>query len=72
MHQIRIHLKFIGFPIYNDPIYNKQWEAVHAKEEGQLLHANYLQFFHPITNNKLTFYCPVPSFFHRTLKLLIN
>jgi 23S rRNA pseudouridine1911/1915/1917 synthase len=24
MHQIRIHLKFIGFPIYNDPIYNKQ------------------------------------------------
>ncbi len=58
-HQIRVHTKYIGYPVYNDPIYtNKE-----ANKFGQFLHSSYLEFIHPITKEKKTFECPIPLYF---------
>merc|ERR1719397_948322 len=32
MHQIRVHLQFLGFPIANDPLYNSQ---IFGPEKGK-------------------------------------
>ena len=34
-HQIRVHMKYIGYPVFNDPVYNHQV----IKELGQFLHS---------------------------------
>ena len=50
-HQIRVHTKYIGYPVFNDPLYgNKK-----ATEFGQFLHSYYIEFNHPITNKKMCF-----------------
>ena len=50
-HQIRVHTKYIGYPVFNDPLYgNKK-----TTEFGQFLHSYYLEFNHPITNKKMCF-----------------
>lgn len=48
-HQIRAHLAHLKCPILNDPLYG---ESVDPKN-GYYLHAYYLQFAHPITNQVL-------------------
>lgn len=48
-HQIRAHLAHLKCPILNDPLYG---ELVDPKN-GYYLHAYYLQFVHPITNQVL-------------------
>lgn len=51
-HQIRVHLKYINHPIYNDDLYG----CVEAKPEyGQYLHAYKINFIHPITNKPMSF-----------------
>lgn len=30
-HQIRLHLKYLGFPISNDPLYNPKIECIHSE-----------------------------------------
>lgn len=51
-HQIRVHLKYINHPIYNDELYGK----IEAKPEyGQYLHAYKIHFIHPITNKPMNF-----------------
>lgn len=57
-HQIRVHAKYIGYPIYNDPLYNNG-----DNEFGQFLHSAKLEFNHPITNKPLKFECPLPKEF---------
>ncbi|SYV96746.1 Pseudouridine synthase [Mycoplasmopsis edwardii] len=54
-HQIRVHMKYIGNPIYGDPMYNKN-----VDEFGQRLHAYKLEFEHPITGKYLEFYSKPP------------
>lgn len=34
MHQIRVHLQYLGYPIVNDPIYNHQVFGPHKGKEG--------------------------------------
>lgn len=46
-HQIRVHMAYIGYPIYNDPVYGKRKETT---EFGQFLHSKKISFTHPITN----------------------
>lgn len=46
-HQIRVHMNYIGYPIYNDPVYGKRKETT---EFGQFLHSKRISFTHPITN----------------------
>ena len=65
-HQIRVHLAYIGYPIYNDPVYqNKK-----TTEFGQFLHSHYLEFTHPITHKKMTFESPLPKLFQEFLDSL--
>lgn len=46
-HQIRVHMAYIGYPIYNDPVYGKRKQTT---EFGQFLHSKKISFSHPITN----------------------
>lgn len=59
-HQIRVHLKYIDFPIYNDPVYTN----VNSTSFGQFLHSNKLYFNHPITNEYLEFISDLPKEFN--------
>ncbi|MDO5569307.1 MAG: RluA family pseudouridine synthase [bacterium] len=60
-HQIRVHLNYINHDIINDPLYSKNKPII--KEFGQMLHAYYLEFKHPITNEKLVFTVDPPKQF---------
>ena len=65
-HQIRVHMKYINHPIFNDPIYSKD----KTTEFGQYLHSYSMEFNHPITNKKMYFECPLPKEFQDTLDSL--
>ncbi len=58
-HQIRVHMAYIGFPIYNDPVYTKDA----CDDFGQFLHSASLNFKQPITGEELNFECPLPDKF---------
>ena len=45
-HQIRVHMAYIGYPIYNDPVYGKNKKTTSF---GQFLHSKKISFIHPIT-----------------------
>lgn len=57
-HQIRVHMKYIGFPIVNDPIYGHKKKI---NDYGQLLHSSYLSLNHPITGKFMEFSAEVPK-----------
>ncbi|UZW67652.1 RluA family pseudouridine synthase [Priestia flexa] len=66
-HQIRVHMKYIGFPLAGDPKYGlKKTLPI----EGQALHAGVLGFVHPRTNEYIEFEAPVPKVFEEMLELL--
>ncbi len=52
-HQIRVHMEYINHPIVNDPVYGKRKVI---NDYGQMLHAEYLGFNHPITHKFMEFY----------------
>ncbi len=65
-HQIRVHLSYIGYPIYNDPVYqNKKTTPF-----GQFLHSRHLEFTHPITKEKMAFDSQIPKPFQDFLDTL--
>ncbi len=59
-HQIRAHLKYIGYPVVGDPMYGRR--KVIGKD-GQFLHAKTLGFNHPRTNEYIEFNSELPKFF---------
>lgn len=63
-HQIRVHMKYIGYPLAGDPIYGPR-KTLPGK--GQYLHARVLGFNHPKTNEFLTFEAPLPKLFEEIL-----
>ena len=65
-HQIRVHMAYIGYPVHNDPVYNKK----EATEFGQFLHSEYLKFVHPITHETLEFRAKIPGYFQEFLDTL--
>lgn len=65
-HQIRVHMAYIGYPIHNDPVYNKKVST----SFGQFLHSEYLKFIHPITKKELEFRCSLPDEFKDYLNTL--
>src|SRR5690606_21674493 len=66
-HQIRVHMKYIGYPISGDPIYGlKKEEDVH----GQFLHAKVIGFTHPRTKEFLEFDSQLPDYFEDYLNSL--
>ena len=55
-HQIRVHMKHIGFPLIGDYLYNPDMEYMNR----QALHSHRLQFTHPITGESMDFTAPLP------------
>jgi 23S rRNA pseudouridine1911/1915/1917 synthase len=56
-HQIRVHLSAIGHPLAGDWLYGEQ-DATRP-----MLHANWLEMTHPVTNQALRVTAPVPDDF---------
>lgn len=64
-HQIRVHMKYIGYPVYNDPVYGKAYN-----DFGQFLHSASIDFEQPTTHEHLHFECDVPKEFQDFLDTL--
>ena len=69
-HQIRVHLKHMGFPVVGDRVYTKQ--ADKFRLNGQLLRALKLELTHPRTGERMKFYAPLPDYFKKVLRTLQN
>lgn len=81
-HQIRVHMKSLGHPIFNDDIYGgdsivkgtvftkyKQFvQNCFKLMPGFALHAHTLGFIHPSTGEKMTFKVDLPEDFANTLE----
>ena len=65
-HQIRVHLAYIGYPVTNDPAYNKK----KSTEFGQMLHSYSIKFKHPRTGKELAFTVEAPKEFNDKLEEL--
>ena len=69
-HQIRVHMSYIGHPVVGDGVYSSGKNEFNV--EGQMLHARYLEFRHPITGKELRLEAPIPEYFEEVLKDLKN
>lgn len=56
-HQIRVHMKHLGFPLIGDYLYHPDY----TKIRRQALHSHRLTFEHPITREPLEFTAPLPN-----------
>lgn len=56
-HQIRVHMKHLGFPLIGDYLYNPDMELI----DRQALHSHCLRFLHPITGRQMTFTADLPE-----------
>ena len=63
MHQIRVHLKFLGFPIVGDKKY-----GIKDDYKELFLHAEELSFSHPRGTKRLKFHSKLPERFLKFLK----
>ncbi|PGT86588.1 MULTISPECIES: RluA family pseudouridine synthase [Bacillaceae] len=68
-HQIRVHMKYIGFPLVGDPKYGPKKTL---DINGQALHAGILGFEHPRTKEYLEFEAPLPNEFEEVLNSIKN
>lgn len=64
-HQIRVHAKYMGHPVVGDPVYGYKKNVFNLN--GQLLHAERLEFIHPKTGERVSFYAPLPDYFKDVL-----
>lgn len=79
-HQIRVHLDYINHPVIGDQLYGGRMRfPINASDElrtmlqqfkRQALHACSISFFHPGTEEELTFTAPLPDDFKSLLKTL--
>ncbi len=72
-HQIRVHMRHIGHPIFGDPVYGgaklkniplklqDKVKEVLTTLGRQALHAYHLSFQHPVTNRQMSFEIPLYS-----------
>ena len=63
-HQIRVHMKYIGYPLAGDPKYGPKKTLDIG---GQALHAGLLGFNHPRTGDYIEFEAPLPSYLEELL-----
>jgi 23S rRNA pseudouridine1911/1915/1917 synthase len=74
-HQIRVHFKFLGYPLVGDATYghrqNQKLEELTGYEAPrQMLHAFQLAFIHPRSGHRLSFEAPRPADFLDALEAL--
>ncbi len=79
-HQIRVHLSYKGVSILGDKQYgrkslkfkkiNKELSTLLDDLQGQLLHAQTLEFTHPTKNKRIKFKSDLPKDFKKILNLL--
>ena len=62
-HQIRVHMKYMGYPILGDMVYGRK-----DSEKRQMLHAYKLEFLHPVTEKPMKFISEIPEDFRKALK----
>ncbi|MGN1326779.1 MAG: RluA family pseudouridine synthase [Clostridia bacterium] len=67
-HQIRVQMAYIGHPVVGDMVYSNGKNEFGV--EGQMLHARYLEFKHPVTGQALKLEAPIPEYFEDVLKKL--
>ncbi|MBC9874160.1 RluA family pseudouridine synthase [Macrococcoides bohemicum] len=63
-HQIRVHMKHIGFPLVGDPKYGPKKTM---DIDGQALHAGVIGFEHPVTGEYIERTAPIPEYFEEIL-----
>ena len=63
-HQIRVHMAYIHHPVLND---NKYGNKI-IDDTGQYLHAYYLSFIHPRTNERMNFEVDMPKYMREYIK----
>lgn len=63
-HQIRVHMSYIGYPVYGDPKYGRRKDDF---SHGQFLHAQKLGFIHPSTQKYMEFESSLPDYFKAKL-----
>ncbi|MGC8828705.1 MAG: RluA family pseudouridine synthase [Verrucomicrobiia bacterium] len=84
-HQIRVHLKYAGYPIVGDslyggtPLFLSSLKPDYKLSKGKIehpiistvaLHAKELQFIHPVTGEKVIIDAPVPKAIVAAIKYL--
>ena len=65
-HQIRVHFEYINHPLVGDFLYGANNKNI---DDGQILHAYKISFFHPRNNKKMIFTIPIPQYFLNAIKL---
>lgn len=65
-HQIRVHFKFLGTPLYGDRLYFEE----HPLIEHQALHCGFVKFTHPVKNEEIELSAPMPEEMSALLKEL--
>ena len=56
-HPIRVHMKYLGFPLVGDYLYNPDMQYIRR----QALHSHSLSFRHPITGKDMRFTAELPK-----------
>lgn len=69
-HQIRVHMKYLGYPLLGDLTYGS--ESKQFKLNGHLLHARMLGFIHPTTNKYVEFESKIPEEMQSVIDKLEN
>lgn len=64
-HQIRVHMAYIGYPVYGDPKYGLRKDD---QTYGQYLHAKILGFIHPTTEEYMEFDSELPEYFEQKIE----
>jgi 23S rRNA pseudouridine1911/1915/1917 synthase len=68
-HQIRVHMKYIGYPLVGDPKYGPKKTIDFG---GQVLHAGILGFDHPTSGEYMEYEAPLPADYVQLLAELRN
>lgn len=56
-HQLRVHSKYLGYPILGDSLYGNSSKLI----DRQALHCYTIEFIHPINKKKMQFTAPIPN-----------
>ncbi|QDV49283.1 RluA family pseudouridine synthase [Gimesia fumaroli] len=74
LHQIRVHLADLGFPIISDDFYGNDERLLADLNliNRQALHAEQIEFAHPVTGLRMKIAAGAPDDFHQALERLRN